>query len=315
MRILLVLLGCLTILAGCEKSSTGQALGILERDRITFSATANEIIRELPVKEGTHVTVGQILVQLDNKNQLAVLAQAKAEYAKTNAQLLRLSNGERPEDIAAAQAVLEQADASLIANDKSYRRINKLFQQGLASSAEIERQLANKDIAIAAYHAAKETLAKLTAGARLEDIAAAQAALAATQAQVTLQQQKLDELTIIATRNGILDSLPYNIGERVPMGALVAVIQTGLAPYARVYIPASSRLKFMIGQQASVHVDGVDPPFQGIVRWIATDPAFTPYYALTEDERSRLMYLAEIELPDSAQYLPAGIPAQVDLTK
>lgn len=315
MRILVVLISCFTILAGCEKPSTGQALGTLERDRITFTATANEIIRELPVKEGAHVTVGQILVQLDTKNQLAILAQAKAEYAKTNAQLLRLSNGERPEDIAAAKAALDQADASLIANEKSYRRVNQLFQQGQVSHAEIERQLANKDIAIAADHAAKEALAKLTAGARFEDIAAAQAALAATQAQVTLQQQKLAELAITATRNGILDSLPYNLGERVPIGATVAVIQASISPYARVYIPATSRLKFRVGQPASVYVDGVAAPFQGIVRWIATEPAFTPYYALTEDERSRLMYLAEIELPDSAKYLPAGIPSQVDLTK
>ncbi|MDF5393591.1 hypothetical protein P3693_26615, partial [Vibrio parahaemolyticus] len=65
----------------------------------------------------------------------------------------------------------------------------------------------------------------------------------------------------------------------------------------------------------NVHVDGVDQPYSGTVRWVATEPSFTPYFALTEEERSRLMYLAEVDLQDSAQSLPSGIPAQVDLVE
>lgn len=89
------------VLAGCMKDSSSQALGTLERDRVTFSATANEIIRELPVKEGSTVKQGDTLVILDSKNQQAVLAHAVAEQSKAEASLLRLTNGERPEDIAA----------------------------------------------------------------------------------------------------------------------------------------------------------------------------------------------------------------------
>jgi HlyD family secretion protein len=84
-------------------------------------------------------------------------------------------------------------------------------------------------------------------------------------------------------------------------------------PYARVYVPSSVRVKFVPGIEVPVHVDGLDQILTGKVRWVSSDPSFTPYYALTEDERSRLMYLAEIDLPDSAQTLPTGVPAQVDL--
>ena len=131
---------------------------------------------------------------------------------------------------------------------------------------------------------------------------------------MTLQQQKLSELTITATRDGVLDNLPYNLGERVPVNGVVAVIQASRVPYARVYVPASHRVDFVPGKSVSVTVDGVENPISGTVRWVASEPSFTPYYALTEDERSRLMYLAEVDLESSAQRLPSGIPAQIDLS-
>ena len=50
---------------------------------------------------------------------------------------------------------------------------------------------------------------------------------------------------------------------------------------------------------------------QGRVRWVSADASFTPYFALTEHDRSRLSYLAEIDLED-ARDLPSGLPLQVD---
>ena len=68
-----------------------------------------------------------------------------------------------------------------------------------------------------------------------------------------------------------------------------------------------------MGDELIVRVDGLDQPIKGNLRWIATDPAFTPYYALNQEERARLMYLAEVQLPDSQAHLPSGVPAQVEL--
>jgi len=48
------------------------------------------------------------------------------------------------------------------------------------------------------------------------------------------------------------------------------------------------------------------------VRWIANEAAFTPYYALTEHDRSRLSYLAEIDVVEEQGRLPDGVPVEVD---
>ncbi|HAS63822.1 MAG TPA: hypothetical protein DCS35_15460 [Vibrio sp.] len=303
----------ITMLTACSPIEKQKALGTLERDRVTFSATANEIIRQLPVKEGSLVKQGDVLVRLDTKNQQALLAHAIAEQAKADAYLLKLTNGERPEDIAAAQARVVRSQAQLTEAQKNYVRKAELVRKKLISQSEKDTALAARDSARAELDSANEEFSKLTAGSRLEDIEQARAALAAVQADVALQQQKMDELTIVSTRDGVLDNLPYNLGERVPMNGIVAVVQAGEIPYARVYVPATYRVSFIPGKQVQVFVDGVEQPYNGTVRWVATEPSFTPYYALTEEERSRLMYLAEVDLDDSATALPSGLTAQVAL--
>ncbi|GFK55646.1 HlyD family secretion protein [Vibrio cholerae] len=296
------------LLSACSAENPPQALGTLERDRITFSATSNEIIRELPISEGEHVKVGDVLVKLDSQIQTTLLTQALAQQAKAQASLTKLTNGERPEDIAVAKARAQHKEAELTLNRKA-----ELVAKRLISQSEVDAARSARDSAQAELASAHEEFTKLTAGARIEDIEQAKAELAVAQANVTLQQQKLDELTILATRDGILDSLPYHLGERVSKNAVVAIVQADRLPYARVYVPATHRAAFVVGQTVTVHVDGIKDQYQGKIRWVANEPSFTPYYALTEKERSRLMYLAEVDLPESAMDLPSGLPAQVDL--
>ncbi|MCT7942772.1 HlyD family secretion protein [Shewanella holmiensis] len=300
--------------SACSPSTPHQAIGTLERDRVTFTATANEIIRELPVVEGSLVTAGQVLVRLDTQNQQAILARAKANEAKAMAYLLKLTNGERPEDIAAAQANVAQAEALFVETQKSYRRQVELVARKLVSQSDLDSALASRDKAQAALNSAKEEFSKLTAGSRVEDIEQAKAELDANRAEVALQTQKLAELTIVATRDGILDNLPYNLGERVSTNSVVAVMLANRVPYARVYVPAPYRTQFTPGKQVTVHVDGVENSLTGRVRWVSHEASFTPYYALTENERARLMYLAEVDLEEAAAQLPSGVPAQVDLS-
>jgi HlyD family secretion protein len=313
MKSLGALLLLLPLLVACAPDDSSQALGTLERDRVTFSATSNEIIRALPVKEGSQVKIGDVLVRLDTTSQEAMLAQAIAQQAKANAYLTKLTNGERPEDIAVAQAKVTLATAKLTEANKNYRRKAELVSKNLISESEKDAALSARDSARAELDSAKEEFAKLTAGTRVEDIEQAKAELDAAVANTAVQQQKLDELTIVSTRDGVLDNLPYNLGERVSVGSIVAVVQADSSPFARVYVPEPYRVKLTQGTKLQVHVDGVEQTYQGTVRWIANEPSFTPYYALTENERARLMYLAEIDLSDDAKNLPSGIPAQVDL--
>ena len=81
----------------------------------------------------------------------------------------------------------------------------------------------------------------------------------------------------------------------------------GDAPYARVFVPAPRRVGLNPGARFSVQVEGVASPFTATLRSISSEPSFTPYYALTGDDASRLVYRAELVLEGGAD-LPAGLP-------
>jgi len=309
MRRLFPLLALL-FLPACDTGAPGEALGTLERDRIVLRATADEIILAQPVPEGTLVAEGTLLVQLDDTRQQAVVARSRAEVARALAQLEELRNGARPEDIAAASARVSGARAALLEADSNYRRTVSLVEQRLAARADLDRAQAQRDEAEANRDSATEELLALTNGTRQEQLDQGAAALEAAEAQLALEEHHLSELSVRATRDAYLDSLPWNVGERVPMGATLAVMLAGDRPFARVYVPEPWRARLQVGDRYPVRVDGVEGTLPARLRWIATEPAFTPYYALNASDRARLVYMAEFDLEEGSE-LPTGVPVQV----
>lgn len=311
MRALTGLILLLTLTA-CSADKNDLALGTLERDRIILRATAGEIILSQPVSEGTQVTAGTLLVQLDDRQQQATVARSRAEVSHAQAVLEELRNGARPEEIASASAKVSGARAALVQARAHYTRAVSLVKQKLAAQAELDRALAARDEAEANLQSAQEELLRLTNGTRKEQLDAGAATLQAAEAQLAVEQHRLSDLSVVATRDAWLDSLPWNEGERVTAGATLAVLLADSRPYARVYVPEPWRARLKLGDSYPVMVDGLEGSIEGKLRWVATEPAFTPYYALNDSDRSRLVYLAEFDLL-SGEDLPIGVPVQVKL--
>ncbi len=300
-------------LVACSPGETSIALGTLERDRIVLTATAAEIITAQPIAEGSHVEPGQLLVQLDASQQTLAVQALEGEVAAREAALELLREGPRAEEITAAAARVDTAQAVARESQLQLARVRELADRGVAPQSEYDAAQALADSNGARLRDAEAQLKLLRIGTRPEDIAQAEAQLQAARARLALEQSKLADLSILATRGGTLDSLPFYVGERVPLGASVAVILSNDPPYARVYIPEPARAGIELGTKLTVHVDGSPESFTGLVRWIAQEPEFTPYYALSSGERSRLVYLAEVQLSAEAGALPAGLPVQVEL--
>jgi len=314
LNIILVTTLIAVTMTACQKQETALALGTLERDRIILKSTANEIITNEPIAEGQQVKKGAIILQLDDNRQKAISAKAQAQLTIASAQFEKLRNGARIEDIDVAKSKVNGSQAILTAAIKTFQRNKTLKSQGLIPQDTLDKSLASKDSAQANHVTATEQLLALTNGTRKEELDQAQASVNAAKAQVDLEVIHLSELTIKATRSGYLDSITYHVGERVNIGSVVAILLTGDNPYARVYVPEQYRVNLKIGDKMVVRVDGLEQDLAGQLRWIASAPSFTPYYALNSDDRSRLVYLAEIDLLDAPQ-LPAGIPVQVKLNK
>ncbi len=301
------------LLSACNSRDQAVALGTLERDRIAHTATVSEVVVALPVTQGSIVSKGSLLVKLDDTQQKAQVARVQAQVLQAEANLEKLHNGAREEEVAAASAKVAGAKARLVEGEARYKRAKNLIERELTSQANLDQSLAARDASFADLRSAQEHLRELTNGTREEDLRIAEAQLGAVVAALASEHKKLADLSITATRDGILDNLPWNLGERVSAGSPLAIVLAGKAPFARIYIPEPYRVKVKIGDKLLVHVDGLDKTITGELRWISSEPAFSPYYALNQDQRSRLMYLAEVQLPDSEADLPNGVPAQVEL--
>ncbi len=104
------------------------------------------------------------------------------------------------------------------------------------------------------------------------------------------------------------------MGEKPAAGATVAVLLATTTPYARIHVPEPMRARVKIGTPAIIRVDGVEREFRGQVRFISSEAEFTPYYALTAADRSKLSFRAEVAFDDAeAATLPSGLPLDVSL--
>lgn len=301
-------------LAACDGDS-GAMLGTLERDRVELVAEAQETIVEVVVREGEAVTADRLLLRLDPASADARLAQARANALQAERRHAETVAGARKEQVSEARALVAGAGARAAAESREFDRIEKLVADGMLPASALDWQRALKDSAVADERAARERLAELVHGTRTEIVEQAAAALAAARAQVTELEISLARLSVVAPRAGIIDALPYELGERPPRGAPVAVLLAAGAPYARVYIPETQRAAVAAGDPAIVRIDGTDRDWKAEVRYISSEAAFTPYYALNERERGRLSFLAEIVLTEpEAEKLPTGMPVEALLT-
>ena len=312
MRRLLLSALLLVALTGCADADK-PLLGTLEWDRVSLPAEASEVLLRIAVAEGERVEAGQLLLELDPRRQDARIAQARAEVEQAAAHLAELSNGARSETIDAARADLARNRAELTDAERSFSRIAELYQRKQVAIAELDRARAARDQASAATRSAEAQLRELTNGTRPEQLEQAAAALEAARGNLAQLQVGREHLSLRAPRAGLVDALPFKVGDQPPAGAELVSLLVGEQPYARVFIPASIRAQVSVGDVMRVFVEGVEQPFQARVRSIRSEAAFTPYYALTGDDASRLMYRAELVLQgEAARQLPAGLPLRAE---
>jgi len=301
------------LLAACGRDPAATpAVGTLERDRIELTAESDEPIVAEHVREGDVVAAGDLVLSLDSRRLAAQVARARASRDELKARLAELERGPRAERIREGRARLVEAESTLANAQREYERGRALERQAFESAAQRDSLQARRDQARARRDEARAALEALERGNTAEELDQGRSALAAAEAALADVEIRLGRLEVRAPRPGRIDALPFKLGERPPAGAVVAVLLAAGAPYARVYVPEAVRARISTGTRARVRVAGRDGELEGRVSELAHEAAFTPYYALTQHDRGRLAYLAEVEIagPDTGD-LPTGVPVEV----
>jgi HlyD family secretion protein len=307
---------CLLVAACSGDADLQQMHGTLERDRLELVAESNERIVDLPVHEGDHVVAGAVLLRQEAGTMQPRLDQARAALAEAERRLADAVAGPRQREIDEARAALAGAESTLLTERREFERVDALVERKLLSGSDRDQARARRDAALAARDQARARLRLLEEGTRPEQVREAEAAVARARAALAELETSAARYAVSAPRDGLIEALPYKLGERPAAGAPVVVMLADGLPYARVYVPEPLRVQVTAGRAVSVTVDGVDGPMRGIVRYVSAQAAYTPYYALTQKDRTRLSYLAEITLDDPrAASLPVGLPVQLTLAE
>ena len=313
MRQVLTTLFALFAIAACGPAEqANRAVGELASDRTELSAEFSEPITRIEVAEGSVVSSGDVLVIQHSARAEARLAEADAVLGQAQARLDELVRGPRNEMIAAARANVEGATQDLEFRESEATRIRDIHARGLASPEQLDRAQAALDAAQANVKLRLAQLEELLTGTTVEELAQAEQAVKQAAARRDAAQVDLDRHTLRAPVDGVADSRLYEVGERPTPGQPVMIVLGGAQPHARVYVPESIRVHVQPGAKARVFVDGIDEALDGRVRWVASEAAFTPYFALTERDRGRLTYVAKIDLETDGERLPDGVPVEVE---
>ena len=298
-------------LNACDRTETSYMVGTLERDRIELKVESSEPIIAIHARDGQAVAAGDLVLEQDPERATARLAQQLGLRKQAAARLAELQRGPREEFIREARARLEASTVQKENALANLERTREVFARGLSSEGRLDFEETNYKTAVAEEKANTEALDRLLHGTTIEELHQAAAALEAAEATVRQAQLDLDRTRIQAPVAGVIDKVLFRLGERPAPGTTVAVLLDSSRTFARIYVPERLRADVVPGKSIVVRVDGVDKTITGRVRWVSSDASFTPYFALTEHDRSRLSYLAEIDIPD-AENLPSGIPLQAD---
>lgn len=309
---MLALVALLLLAAGCSDTENDEVVGQLESERIELSAEFAEPITERLVREGERVDAGQLLIRQNALRIEARIDEVRALTSQAEARLAEMIRGPREERIRAAQATTSGAEQAVKFRRTELDRAARLVSQGLASQELRDQAQVSFDLAEADLRASRARLEELLAGTTAEELEQAEQAVKLNRAQLARLQVDRSRHQIVAPAAGVVDSLLFEVGERPVPGQPIIILLAGTQPYARVYIPERIRAQVQPGTPALIHVDGIETAFDGTVRWVSSEAAFTPYFALTERDRGRLSFVAKIDLDMAGRRLPDGIPVEVE---
>ena len=311
---LLCLYSCIASIAACDPTNGDvRSIGQLESDRIELTAEFAEPILVRKVVEGQPVTRGDVLIEQDRSRIEAAVNEAAAALAQGRARQDELIRGPRREQIIAAQANVAGAERDLEFRKAQLERTTELLQRKLASPELHDQMKAALDTSEAGLEYQRARLSELLSGTTIEELRQAEQAVLQLEARLAALNVDLQRHTLVAPVDGLVDSLLFEVGERPIPGQPVVVMLGGAQPFARIYVAEELRVRVRAGTPATLFVDGIDNPYAGRVRWIASEAAFTPYFALTEHDRGRLSYFAKVDILDGGDRLPDGVPVEVEL--
>lgn len=193
--------------------------GYVEVSEYRVSSKVPGRVLELRVKEGDYVNVGDTLAIIDAPDVKAKLAQAESAESAASAMDQMANNGARREQINGAYALLQQAKAGLEIAQKSYNRVQRLYDEGVMSAQKRDEAFANYKAIEAQVKAAQSQYDMAVNGARREEKMAAAAQVNRAKGAVQEVNSYISETMQTAQKAGEVSDVYPKEGELIGTGS------------------------------------------------------------------------------------------------
>ena len=239
---------------------------VISPQRVTVALQGSGRVLRVAVAEGQAVQAGQLLIELDNSDSRASLAQSSAAVAQAQAKLRQLSELNQPQAVQALAVVR----ATALQARKTLERNRDLVQQGFVSQAAVDDAQRAVDVAASQVTSAQAQVKANNAGG--SDVLLLEAGLREAQAGEQLARTKLEQGSVVAPSSGVLISRSVEVGDIVQPGkALMVLASTGPGQTVQILVQIDEKnlAKILLGQKAYGSADAfAKERFDAVVAYI-----------------------------------------------
>lgn len=233
---------------------------------------------------GDEVDFGQPLAYLDARDIRAQLAGAEARYRSALANIEKMRNPNRPQQVAALRAAVEQAKAVVAQEEanlaqvklnqasaaRTADRYSQALAEGYVTANEADVRVTDQNVQLMAIKAAeqriqaakyslaqaRENLRLALAGGRSEDISIAQAQADDIQATVERLRVELEKTVVGAPDSGLVLTRSVELGEIASVGKEFFTIARNGRLQLWANVPQHQMSRIQQGQPITVQSDG-----------------------------------------------------------
>jgi HlyD family secretion protein len=269
-------------------------------------------IAEVARDEGDAVSAGDVIARLDAEPYRREAEEERGQAASLRARLQWLEAGNRPQEIAQAGALVREREVTSANAQRLFKRQEELFASKTVSVQDRDDAEARSREAEARLNSAREQLALLEAGFRLEEIAQARAELTRAEAALASAELRLSDTVLMAPSDGVVITRAQEPGAIVQAGATVLTVSLTRPVWVRAYIAEPNLGRVHPGMKVRVYTDSrPDKPYFGQIGYISPRAEFTPKNVETPELRTSLVYRLRVVVTNSDEGLRQGMPVTV----
>ena len=310
---LLLIVAAVCTLAGCGREATNHVQGYVEGEFVYVASPLAGQLETLAVARGAQVKKGDLLFALECGAETALRDEAARRLAQARAQLADAQRGQRPTEIQALEAQLEQAKAADALAEKEFDRQEKLVRTGASAPQELDRARATRDQDRKRIAQLEADLKTARLGSREDQIAAAAAAVRAQEAALAYAEWALAQKQQFAPVSGLVFDTLYRQGEWIAAGRPVVALLPPENVKVRAFVPEARVGGIRYGEAVRVFVDGAAEPLVGKVSFVSPRAEYTPPVIYSRESRQKLVFMVEavFDVATAAKLHP-GQPVDVE---